>query len=246
MACTGRVRSAALNSLDHMEKARALSQVDPQMACFRAICAEEEAATSLLASLRDQGYPLSDQYHLWSHENKMGVAFFIQSVVGWFKDYFDFEQLPLEEPRFVTTDEPGRPAIELILPIKGLDKCLRPRPPLHVQSQGPVPLASVIGNQLRELVKRKLHSEVKSVIKSKANERNLLLYASDEALPGCFPDVQGYLLNQAAIVNALIMAIGLVDPWRKPEYEFSGLVQAVLEEYVAIMRSGRKKKTDQV
>lgn len=242
MACSGRVRSAALNSLNHMVKARALAEVDPQMACFRAICAEEEAATSLLASLRDQGYPLSDQYHLWSHENKMGVAFCIQSVVGWFNSYFDFDDLPLEEPRFVTTDEPGRPAIELMFPIKGLDKCLRPRPPLHVEAQGPVPFSSIIGDQLRAIVKKKLHSEVKGVIKSKANERNLLLYASDDSLPGCMKDVPGYLLNQAAIVNAVILVIGLVDPWRKPDYRFSGLVEAVLEEYVAVMRSGRQKK----
>ncbi|GLO14758.1 hypothetical protein PPUJ20028_33410 [Pseudomonas putida] len=172
----------------------------------------------------------------------MGVAFCIQSVVEWFNSYFDFDHLPLEEPRFVTTDEPGRPAIELMFGIKGLDKCLRPRPPLHVETQGPVPFSKIIGDQLRAIVKKKLHSEVKGVIKSKANERNMLLYASDDSLPGCMRDVPGYLLNQAAIVNAVIMVIGLVDPWRKPDYRFSGLVEAVLEEYVAVMKSGRQKK----
>lgn len=245
MSCSGRVRSAALNALDHMEKARALADIDPQMACFRAICAEEEAATSVLASLRDQGYPLSDKYHLWSHENKIGVAFLIQSVVEWYKTYFDFDQLPFGKPIFVTTDEPGRPAIEIVLPIKGAGHSLRPRPPLHVQTQGATAFSSIIGNKLRELVKRKLHSEIKSEIKGKANARNLLLYATDKGLPGCFPNVPGYLLNQAAIVSAMIMVIGLVDPWRKPHYELSGLVQAVLEEYVAVMSSGRKQQANQ-
>lgn len=52
--CEGRVKTAGLNALNHIGKARQIAEIDPQMACFRAICAEEEAATSLLASLRDQ------------------------------------------------------------------------------------------------------------------------------------------------------------------------------------------------
>ena len=94
----------------------------------------------------------------------------------------------------------------------------------------------------RKGVKRKLAAEIRAVIKSRANERNLLLYASETELPGCFLDVNSYLLNQAAIVNALITAVGLIDPWRKPVYPFSGLVEAALEEYVSIMKSGGKKR----
>lgn len=242
MACNGRVKTAGINALTHIFKAKKLVEIDPQMACFRAICAEEEAATCLLASLRDQGYPLADQFHMWSHENKAGVAIFIKSVVNWFYETFAFESLPLDEPRMVMTDEPGRPAIELIFPLKGTDKCLQPRPPLNIIAQGPVSLKDLIGSHLRKEVKRKLAAEVKAVIKSRANERNLLLYATEEGAPGCFADVDRYLLNQAAIVNALITAVGLIDPWRKPAYPFSGLVEAALEEYLSIMKSGRKNR----
>lgn len=240
MSCNGRVKTAGVNALDNISKARLLEEIDPQMACFRAICAEEEAATSLLASLRDQGYPLSDQYHMWSHENKAGVIIFIKAVISWFKSSFDFESLPLETPRLVMTDEPGRLAIELVFPFKGIDKCLRPRPPLDIRSEGPISMKDSIGEYLRREVKRKLAAEVKAQIKARANERNLLLYASDKGLPGCFPNVAGYLLNQAAIVNALITAVGLIDPWRKPGYPYSGLVEAVLEEYVSVMASSGK------
>ncbi|MNJ42942.1 hypothetical protein D3C77_379260 [compost metagenome] len=241
MACNGRVKTAGINAIDHIAKAKKLAESDPQMACFRAICAEEEAATSLLSSLKDQGYPLSDQYHLWSHENKAGVVVFIKAVVTWFESSFSFDELSLEKPRLLITDEPGRPAIEIVLPLKNMGMCIRPRPPLHFMSQGPVSLRETIGGYLRKEVKRTLAAEVKAEIKSRANERNLLLYASDEGLPGCFPDVTAYLLNQAAIVNALITAVGLIDPWRKPQYEYSGLVEAVLEEYVSVMKSGGKR-----
>lgn len=242
MACSGRTKTAGINAINHIFKAKQLAEIDPQMACFRAICAEEEAATSLLASLKDQGYPLSDQYHMWSHENKAGVAIFIKSVVSWFKGSLLFDGLPLEEPRLVMTDEPGRPAIELVFALKGTDKCLRPRPPLHIIAQGAVSMKDQIGGHLRKEVKKKFAAEVKAVIKIRANERNLLLYASDEGLPGCFSNVDGYLLNQAAIVNALLTAVGLIDPWRKPAYPFSGVVAAALEEYVNIMKSGSKKR----
>lgn len=240
--CDGRVKTAAINAVNHIAMARRIVEIDPQMACFRAICAEEEAATSLLTSLKDQGYPLSDQYHIWSHGNKAGVAVFIKAVVRWFKSEFIFENLALDEPRMVMTDEPGRPAIELIFPLKGMEHCLRPRPPLDIRASGKMAMKDVIGEHLRKQVKKEFSAEVKAVIKARANERNLLLYASDDGLPGCFPDVNAYLSNQAAIVNALITAVGLIDPWRKPDYPFSGLVEAALEEYVDIMRSGRKAK----
>lgn len=239
-ACDGRVKTAGINALDHIAKARKILDIDPSMACFRAICAEEEAATALLASLKDQCYPFSDQYHFWSHENKAGVIVFIKAVVRWYKDSFLFEDLPVEAPRMVMTDEPGRLAIELLLPIKGTDQCLRPRPPLDIRAGGAASMKDLIGSHLRLEVKKNLAAEIKAVIKARANERNLLLYASDEGLPGCFPNAEAYLTNQAAIVNALITAVGLIDPWRKPKYSFSGLVEAALEEYVLIMKSGRR------
>ncbi|WP_148561938.1 hypothetical protein [Pseudomonas syringae] len=240
--CEGRVKSAGLNALNHIGKARQIAELDPQMACFRAICAEEEAATSLLASLKDQKYPLSEQTNWQSHDNEAGVIVLIKAVTIWFESSFDFDQLPFMKPRLIITDEPGRPAIELIFPFKGIDKCLRPRPPLNLRAQGDIAMKDMIGDFLRKNVKRELAAEVKAFIKKRANERNLLLYASDTALPGCFPDVNRYLVNQAAIVNALITAVGLIDPWRKPEYPFSGIVEAALEEYVHIMKSGRKNR----
>lgn len=239
MACNGRVRTAGINALDHLQKARRIAETDPQMACFRAICAEEEAATSLLTSLKEQGYIHSEKYHVKSHDNKAGVAVFIKAVVSWFNDSFAFDELFIDSPILVTTDEPGRPAVELEFLIKGTNNVLRPRPPLNIETNGSATMKELIGKYLRENVKKKLAAEVKAVIKSRANERNLLLYASDEGLPGCFADVNQYLLNQAAIVHAIITSIGLIDPWRKPAYKHASLVEAVVEEYVEIMKSGR-------
>lgn len=242
-ACAGRVKCAGISAINHIQMAQKIEGIDPQMACFRAITAEEEAATSLLASLRDQGYPHSDKYHLWSHENKAGVIVFIKAVVSWFSESFLFEHLPVDQPRMVMTDEPGRPAVELLFPLKGMEKCLRPRPPLDVRAEGLESMKDVIGRHLRKELKRELSAEIRGVIKDRANQRNHLLYASNDGLPGCFSDVNGFILNQAAIVNALITAVGLIDPWRKPKYRFSGLVEAALEEYVHIMSAGRRKST---
>jgi hypothetical protein len=50
---------AARNAVRHLDKAGEIAEIDPMMAAFRAITAEEEAATAVFHALRRQGYPAS-------------------------------------------------------------------------------------------------------------------------------------------------------------------------------------------
>ncbi|WP_372439111.1 hypothetical protein, partial [Pandoraea sputorum] len=130
--------------------------------------------------MKDQGYPLSDQYHIWSHENKAGVIVFIRAIINWSKSIYLEDEAGLGEPLLRSTDDPGRPAIEIVLPVKGAEIVLRPRPPLDIRSQGGTSLKDVIGSYLRSEVNKGLAAEIKAAIKVRANERNRLLYARDE------------------------------------------------------------------
>lgn len=243
MQCEGKTKSAGLNAIDHILKARKLIDIDPQMACFRAICAEEEAATSLLSSIKDQSYQLSGEINIHSHPNKAGVIIFVSAVIDWFHKSFILNGDHFGSPIMRFTDEPGRTAIEILLPLLGTDKCVHPRPPLDLRTQGGSTLQDMIGESVRIKLKHNLASEIKGAISTRANQRNLLLYASDNALAGQMPRITEYLENQAAIVNALLTAVGLIDPWRSPKYSHAGVVESAVLEFVSIMKSVNRKNT---
>lgn len=58
---------AAFNAIKHTNRAWKLRAVDPAMAAFRAITAEEEAAIALFKSLRRLGYPGADKLKIRDH-----------------------------------------------------------------------------------------------------------------------------------------------------------------------------------
>ncbi len=238
--CSGKVKFAGLNAIDHMFKARELINVDPNMACFRAICAEEEAATSLLSSLKSQNYPDSEKIHLWTHSNKAAVIVFISGVIDWFNELITMDGLPFGKPVLHHTNEPGRPAIELILPWPAIGKALHPRPPLHLLVKGSVSIQEMIGESVRVKLKKKYIQEIRGAVELKANLRNQLLYASDSRIPGRINNHEQFVENQAAVVSALLTAVGLIDPWREPEYPLSGVVVSAISEFVRVMSAVKK------
>lgn len=70
----------AQNSLTGFERARALLDIDREMAGFRAITAEEEAATALFRSLQLRGYEGANRIRLKDHFTKSALGPFIRAV----------------------------------------------------------------------------------------------------------------------------------------------------------------------
>ncbi len=234
-ACEGKVKHAGLSSIFHIFKAFEIKDVDPHMSVFRSICAEEEAATSLISSLQSANYPGAQKVFPNVHHNKMAVIFFIRSVMDMFGEVMKSEDFPLESPRVRRTDEPGRPALELYFPMKGYAQAMHPRPPLHLYKKGGDTFEEMVFNSLRKNISHEREAEIRGAIKSKANWRNTLLYASESSLPKSIINHHDFILNQAAIVLKLLVVVGLVDPWREPGYPKSNLVASVLNEYVRVM-----------
>lgn len=65
-----RVKHRARSAFEHLRKAWRLRGLDNEMAIFRAITAEEEAATALILALQIQCYPGADQLRPWNHVHK--------------------------------------------------------------------------------------------------------------------------------------------------------------------------------
>ena len=74
------VRLRAENAFDGFDRALALLSIDREMASFRAITAEEEAAAALFRSLQLRAYPGSECLNLGNHRHKAALGPFIQAV----------------------------------------------------------------------------------------------------------------------------------------------------------------------
>jgi hypothetical protein len=233
--CEGRVKFAALNAIDHLRKAELLMDADPQMSAFRAFCAEEEAATALVACLQRHGYPESDRINLRAHDNKCAVMPFVRAVVGWLKPRMFEHNDVFDLPRLRFTSEPGRRALELVLPLKGMGKAVHPRPPLGVVTQGESTAQEMIGKKLKAELRRFLDGEVRGMMRQAANERNKLLYASEEKMSINVGNISSVLATKANNVGVLLIAIGLIDPWVPPTYPLSSLVSDAVREFVRVM-----------
>src|SRR4051812_32687695 len=97
-------RASAKNAVRHIDKANAIADTDPDMAAFRAITAEEEAATALFHSLKRHRYPGSELLKPRDHLQKNAVAPFCSAVSRLF-ELVD-EQFDLR-PQLRINDEAG-------------------------------------------------------------------------------------------------------------------------------------------
>lgn len=74
------VRHRAENAYDGFARAKALLSIDREMASFRAITAEEEAASALFRSLQLRGYEGAELLDLKRHQHKAAAPFFLRAV----------------------------------------------------------------------------------------------------------------------------------------------------------------------
>ena len=68
-------------AFSHLEFAYKLADLDPAMALFRSITAEEEAATGLLRALQARKYPKSGNLQVKNHLHKVAVFPFILGII---------------------------------------------------------------------------------------------------------------------------------------------------------------------
>jgi hypothetical protein len=69
----GRVKHSGRNAFAHLRMAWSIRRIDPAMAAFRAITAEEEAASALILSLKQKNYPNSSRLNHRDHIQKSAL-----------------------------------------------------------------------------------------------------------------------------------------------------------------------------
>ena len=179
------VRFRMLNALNHSDAALKLLAIDREMASFQAITGEEEGAAALIRAIQLRDYPHASRLSIRDHQHKAAFIPFIAGVRNHFARGFSKLNVTLDY---------AKPRIDVHIPLSELgvelsDKTLglQPVEPLDIRSMKPGPdgteIPHTFAKELSEIAKGANYEGIKEFVKSQANSRNRLLYASDSALP---------------------------------------------------------------
>lgn len=166
---------------NHIERANAIFDLDREMASFRAITAEEEAATALMIALQNKRYPGAEKFNARNHHHKaavlacvMAIARKLQPILQTYQATFRFDEaridvkIPLSNFGVKGGEDLGLQFVE-------------PLGMLHTREG--VSGDAVFHDALEELANGHGFDDARTLIREQANARNTLLYASDTKQP---------------------------------------------------------------
>jgi len=204
----GRVKHSGKNAFDHVRKAWALRSIDPAMAAFRAITAEEEAATALIVALKQRQYPNADKINFRNHDHKASIGALI-SVLS----TEVFSKIG-HKPRVLLSENPNplfaRIQIDLneLMGISGQEpQFAEPQLPLDFTLGDRDGSIKDLASEFRDFAGERGHKAAKEFIKSEANLRNQILYATDSGIPRVAIKDDFILVRKDRVLTILTIAV---------------------------------------
>jgi hypothetical protein len=230
----------------HLERAWKIRNVDPAMAMFRGLTAEEEAASALIYALRDRRYNDSSRLNPHDHSHKHSIYPFLEIISDWFAE----STRPLEandkrfewqiddkghiatvhgvQAQFGSPADPNRLKIRFKIHIDGKDAFAVPNPPLNWNVIVDGKLIS-FQHHMKKFASLRHAKHVEKYIREKANERNTLLYAT----PQCCPDVtflsDEFFIHQRRKVITIAYAYLLIEPYKEKQAFVQQALDALLK-----------------
>jgi hypothetical protein len=174
-------RYAARNALRHLQKAAAIAGTDMEMAAFRAITAEEEAATALIHALKRNGYRGAERLNVRKHEHKAACMPLLDAVNNVLAKVQAAGTLVVEL-KLNPSDQKTPLTVQVWFPALPIGKRVVPIPPLDFtmfQNDAFAPFHE----ELRRFAEESGAGEVLDYLRERANKRNQLLYASQDGIP---------------------------------------------------------------
>jgi len=208
-------RNCFRSAMYHLEMADALVKADPAMAMFRAITAEEEAASGLMRCLRELGYPRADELNPHDHVHKHAIFPFMEIVGLFFAQNMsnDFQSFHLK-----IKEEQGemRLTLALRLTILGEERFAYPIPPLSfsVSVQGEAETMRYV-SQIAEFTRARGMPSVKAFLKSEASLRNKILYAGPDGYPVVQDPKDSFVEERRRRVRGMLNLYLLLFPYRE-------------------------------
>jgi hypothetical protein len=200
-----RIRHATRSAYRHLRKAWLIRQLDPEMALFRLITAEEEAATALILALRQQKYPGAHLLDHHRHQHKSAITPFLVAVQNLLANQ------PL--PPITLQVHKAPPAIHIQLDMASWVSSPTPlfgtpdHPlnfSLRAHAEGETPKIYAFDAQLQDIAWGRKLQNLKALVKHEANLRNRILYATEEGVPSITLE-GGAISTRLATVHRLNM-----------------------------------------
>jgi hypothetical protein len=229
-------RSCFYSAFEHLEKAKAISSIDPAMSIFRAITAEEEAASGLMYGLRELRYPKAEKLNPRNHVHKHAVMPFVR-VLGLFHGQV-FEKT-LKHFRLHIKEEEGQRRLLLTFPVvvNGEDHWAYPRPPLNFGvREGHDGAPPTYESQITTYVQVHGANDILKYLKGEANRRNRLLYAAPQGFPVVPEPRLDILSEKASHVMYLLQAHLLIAPYEEIQPYVRDSIAAFLSMLGAVER----------
>lgn len=209
-ALKGRVRYCSLHAFEHLDRANALTELDPEMAMFRAITAEEEAATALMLSLKQLSYEGAAKLQIRSHVHKQAFIPFLY-IVGRYLGSLK----PMPPMRLRKIEEDGQPRLVYELQIPD-GRWAQPTPPLHsLLWSADTGKPYHFERELNRFALEDAAGDIQNYLIAQANTRNKLLYASDDGIPRVTGGVLEPLAEQQKRVLLLCSLVCMLAPYKE-------------------------------
>lgn len=222
-------RSCFRSAFHHLECAEKIADIDPAMAAFRGLTAEEEAASGFMHCLKERGYKNSDRLKTKDHVHKNAIVPFLDVLGLFFADnMFDY----VKKPALMLQGEGlnRRLMLGLLMSVNGEDQWVHPIPPLNFTVSCEAKRLSY-RMQIDALVKCRGAKSISAYIRAQANLRNRLLYAGPDGYPGLVDLAPDFFKTRQVRVMALVRGYLLVQPYQ----EQLSFVQDALDAFLAML-----------
>jgi hypothetical protein len=216
------VRMRAVSSLEGFQRAEALFDIDLEMSSFRAITAQEEAAAALFRALQLRKYPGADRLDLKRHDHKAAlwpVLDAARMAIG--EAFRDIEFSISADPPKIRVGLKLAKYVEN-LPDKLADAHLELVHPLDVLSSAegkPIDFAK----QIQSIVELHNENSIRDHIRSMANSRNKILYASDQSMAKSRATREAIAQRKTQSLTALCICVGLLQTHHLQNYALQAL-----------------------
>ncbi len=179
------------------------------MAAFRAITAEEEAATALIISVKRKKYPNADRLNARNHDHKSSIFFLIQVISGILAKVG-------HTPRVYLVDKDGPPRFYIEMDIQKLagNEFIEPH---FIQPVLPLDFTisddsgtKTFASEFAEFASERGYVRARDYLKAQANLRNRILYAADNGIPKIeIPDE--FILHRKERIAAILSIVIMIE-----------------------------------
>lgn len=212
---SGRPRHCGKNAFRRLNQGWILKEIDPEMALFSILTAEEEASTALIFALKQKQYPGANKLNHRNHQHKVGLMCMIKAV--W---------KVLVDNKF--------PDMNILFHSN------KPRIDIQIHANPTTPYSITLKNgdlkfdfheQLMTLASNKGADNFLKYFEKEANFRNQILYASDKGIPKVSFDEKFFNSYKKRVLTLLALTIVVLQT-SNPQ----PLADQVLQSYLIAMK----------